>query len=229
MLESPHRGEIAGSEYLALHDREVDLDLVEPTRMNGCVYGDNRWPLTQEAGRAGRSSMGRAVVHDPEHAFRGPIGFPGHDLLHEAFKRNDPCSPRADAKHLRTSNVPGREVRPRSQPLVLVLHAHLATGTRRKRRMDASAGLNTGLLIRRHDAVARIKGTSLPEPFIQIQDTTRPLLKVRCAGEDPRTVEPGSNGVLMEPAPQRGSTDGRNQPAPYHFPTDLRRAPPGER
>lgn len=61
-LELGERGEVVGVEHLALDDREVDLRLVQPTRMHGRMDDADRWPALAQAGLAPRALVGGAVV-----------------------------------------------------------------------------------------------------------------------------------------------------------------------
>jgi hypothetical protein len=75
ILEGGERREVVWGEDFALDDREVDLDLVEPTGVNRRVHEHEPWPGgLQSRGGAG-ALVGGAVVDDPEHAASGPIGF----------------------------------------------------------------------------------------------------------------------------------------------------------
>ena len=62
-------GEVAGGDGFALQDREVDLDLVEPGRVDGQVDQDRVGPGLASCGRSRPAGVGGAVVDDPEHAF----------------------------------------------------------------------------------------------------------------------------------------------------------------
>src|SRR5712691_4449081 len=45
-LKSGEISEIARGQHLALDDREIDLDLIQPTGVNGGEHGNQRGPLT---------------------------------------------------------------------------------------------------------------------------------------------------------------------------------------
>src|ERR687896_322912 len=61
------------AQHLPLDDREVDLHLIQPTSMDrGMNQDDAGINLTQSPLR-GLTPMRRAVVHDPEQAFRGTV------------------------------------------------------------------------------------------------------------------------------------------------------------
>ena len=81
--------EVIWRESFALDDREVDLNLVQPTGMNGCVDRDDGRPLFLKAPDARLASVGRAVVHDPKHPGRRAVWLLAHDLLDQAIERSD--------------------------------------------------------------------------------------------------------------------------------------------
>jgi hypothetical protein len=72
--------EVVRGEYLPLHQREIDLDLIEPTRMNWRMKQDQVRVSLGQASDCGLSTMRRAVVDHPEDAFRGTVGLVTHDL-----------------------------------------------------------------------------------------------------------------------------------------------------
>src|SRR5213596_1018703 len=67
-LETGQVGEVVGLEQLALEDREVDLDLVQPTGMDGQVDEAYVRPASLEPLDAVSASVRRAVVDDQEDA-----------------------------------------------------------------------------------------------------------------------------------------------------------------
>ncbi len=75
------RLEVIGCEHLSLNDREVDLYLIEPTRVDGGVDHDNVRPSCPQAIMTPLAAVGCAVVEDPEHTGRGTVGLLAHDLL----------------------------------------------------------------------------------------------------------------------------------------------------
>ncbi len=68
-------------EDLALDDGEVDLDLVEPRRMDGQVHQDEGRVLRPEPLAGGLAAMAAAVIHDPEDPWRGAIRLLRYDLV----------------------------------------------------------------------------------------------------------------------------------------------------
>jgi hypothetical protein len=81
--------EIVWGEHLALDDGKVDLDLVEPTRMDGTVNHPEVGVATLQALHTALSTVGGAFVHDPEHASSRPIGFLAHRLVNQPIKWSD--------------------------------------------------------------------------------------------------------------------------------------------
>lgn len=71
-LKLNQRGQVVRRQHLALDDREVDPDLVEPAGMHGRVDRNDRGPALLQALDTSLAAMRRAIVHDPEDADRVP-------------------------------------------------------------------------------------------------------------------------------------------------------------
>ena len=113
ILDGGERREVVRGEDFAMDDREVDLELVGPTGVNGvCTIRLDRWPAA--SGGAG-PSVGGAVVDDPEHAASGPIGFLTHDLCDQAIEGSAAGLGFAAAKRLARCKSHARR-RPRPPP-----------------------------------------------------------------------------------------------------------------
>src|ERR1019366_6740616 len=93
----------------------------------------------------------------------------------------------------------------------------------------AGAGLDGGLGVHRDDAVARPQRLALVEPLVQVEDHLGFGGEVRVAGEDPRLVLPGLDGVLGEDAAHAGGGDRPGQAAAGQLGGQFRAAPPGQR
>ena len=89
VLHGGERGEIVGRQYLPLHDREVDLDLIEPTGMHGALHEDEIGILLLQTRDGAGAAMGGAVVDDSKHPPRVAVGRGGHDLRDQAIERGD--------------------------------------------------------------------------------------------------------------------------------------------
>src|SRR5664280_933879 len=206
-LELGERGEVVGVEHLALDDREVDLRLVQPTRMHGRMDDADRWPALAQAGLAPRALVGGAVVDDPEDPPRARVRLLAHDLLDEPPEGRDPGPGLAAPEHLRPMDVPGGEVGERALALVLVLDPARASGCRRRPGMDPRPGLNARLLVGADDVLVGAQRFTLPAAAIEIEDAPGFPFEVGIAGEDPAPVRPGPQGVLAQPAPDGRRAD----------------------
>ena len=83
VFERGEVGEVGGLDDLALHDGEVDLDLVEPGRVDREVDEHGAGPGLAHPLDRGRTGVGGAVVHDPEHPPCRGVGLLCHDLFDE--------------------------------------------------------------------------------------------------------------------------------------------------
>ena len=222
-------GEIVGRENFALDDREVDLDLVEPTGMDGGVHQDERRPSGLQPRCGLLAAMGRAVVHDPEHAPGRPVGRLAHDLGHQALEGDNAIFRLAAAEEFGPMHVPGRQVRPGPSPGILVFDVHGAARPGRPRGMPSSPGLDTRLLVGTDDILSRPQRLPRPAPLVEVQDAARLRGKIWIAGEEPTPVPPRAERILAEPPPQCRAADLRDQPVGDHLPPQLGERPAGQR
>ena len=75
LLEFGQGGEVIGSEDLALHDGEVDLDLIEPTSMDRGVDEHDRGPRGAQPIGGFFAAVRGTVVGNPKDAPSGAIRF----------------------------------------------------------------------------------------------------------------------------------------------------------
>jgi hypothetical protein len=124
-LEGPGQGLVAvltrEEIVLALHDRAVELDWVQATRMDGWVHGRERRPAGLPAGIALRPAVGGAVVQDPEDAARRAIGLLAHHDIDQTIEGRDPGAGDAESEGSGAMHVPRGEIGPRAAPFVLML------------------------------------------------------------------------------------------------------------
>ena len=109
-------------------------------------------------------------------------------------------------------DVPRGQVGPRAAALVLVLDVHRAAGGGWQGGVPAAAGLDARFLVGRQDVLIGPQGLALPRAGVEIQDPPGLGRKRRVAREDPTAMAPRAQGVLAEPAPQRGLADLGDQP-----------------
>lgn len=74
-LQASEIGEVAGGEHFPLDDREVDLNLVQPTGVNRGVDRDEGRPAGLQALIGFLPAVRGAVVEDPEHPAGRAVGF----------------------------------------------------------------------------------------------------------------------------------------------------------
>src|SRR5438552_9846245 len=109
ILDGRERWEVVGREDFALDDREVDLDLVQPTGVDGRVHEHNLGSLGLEPHDGALTTMGRGVVHDPKDPTGGAIGFLVQDVGNEALKGGDARLAFTPPEYLGPMHVPGGE------------------------------------------------------------------------------------------------------------------------
>jgi len=71
--------------------------------------------------------------------------------------------------------------------------------------------LNAGLFIRREDELAGAEFAALPEALVQIQNASGLGLELWVSREDPAAVLPRADGILVQPSPDGGVTEGGGQ------------------
>src|SRR6266487_5268246 len=117
-------GEVVWGEYFSLNDREIDLDLIEPTGMDGCMDKVSIGPLGAQSRNRFLTAMGRAVVHDPKDAVGRTVGLLGHHFCHQTVHRRDTVFRLATAEDFGPMHVPSGEVRAGAFPEVFMFDAH---------------------------------------------------------------------------------------------------------
>jgi len=112
---------------------------------------------------------------------------------------------------------------------VLALGPHRPSGPGRQRQVGAHARLDAGFLVRAEHVLVRAERFSLPGPLVQVKDAPGLEGEVRVAGEDPRPVLPGLQGVVGEPAAHGGRRDRRDDAAGSCMAGQFRAGPAGQR
>src|SRR5918996_6213263 len=113
ILDFGQRGEVVRRQHFALDDGEIDLDLVEPARVDRRVDENEAGPAGAQPRPGALAAVGGSVVDDPEHPARPPGGVLGHDLRDEATEGRDACRRLAPAEPLGPVHIPRGEVSPR--------------------------------------------------------------------------------------------------------------------
>ena len=214
-------GEIVWRKDLALNDREIDLDLVEPTSVNWCVNDPGVGPLLSKPLDAALPSVNGAIVDDPENASCTSVRLLVHDLAHQAVKGRNAGLWYAGAEDFGAVNIPGRDVGPGAFAVVLVFDAHGSSWRGGRARVFPSAGLDAGLLVGTDDEVVLRKWLAVPTAFVEIEDSARLFGESRVPREDPAAMRPRSNGILAQPTPQSRFPNGGHNPTPDDFAFDI--------
>ncbi len=77
--------------------------------------------------------------------------------------------------------------------------------------MSPSAILNTGLLIGTQNKLILFEWFPVPNPVIEVENTSGFRGKTRISGENPTAMLPWFDGILIEPAPHCAAADGSYQ------------------
>jgi len=229
LLQISERCEVVRREELALDDREVDLDLVEPAGVHGSMDQDDGRPFGLQPTDRALTAMGRAVINDPEHPAGLAVGLLAHDLIDEAVERSAAGLGFAAPEQLGAMDVPGCQIGPGASPFVFMLDVDRMARPRRQRGMLASARLDAGLLVGAQDIVVWSEGKSLPTALIEIEDAAGLGGEPGIAREDPTAMAPRAQGILTEPAPQGRAADLSHQPLGHHLLAQIADRPTGQR
>lgn len=214
-------GKVVWSKNFALNNREVYLDLVEPTGMDGRMNQNGvRIPLAKPLDGA-FSTMRGAVIRNPKHPACRGIRFPSHHMIDQVMKRVDPVARPAKAKDLGPMHIPSGKIRQGASPFVLMFDSARMAWAGGCGGHKSFAGLNTGFFISADDVVVLAQRLAFPSSLVQIQDPSRLSFKVRVTRPDPTSITPGPNGIGGKPAPYSCSADRGNYSARHGFSGDF--------
>ena len=203
--------EVIWSENLSLHDREINLDLIEPTGVSGSMNelhdGTSRISLTQSLDSSLPAMYG-TVVYNPEDATGIVVGWSRHHLFDQTVKRRDAIDRLAPAKHSGVVDIQCAEINPSPTAFVSILDAASTAGLTRLSWMEAAPRLDARLLVSADDEFIRFQGLVFPLAAIQIQKPACLFTKVWILGKDPTPVIPRPDRILVKPPPQRTAADG---------------------
>ncbi len=227
--QSAERREVDRRKDLALQDREVDLDLIEPTGVDGSLNQDEVRMLTAKPLGGLVSTVRGAVVDNPEDSSGLAIGAASHGLSHQSVEGDDAVLALAAAEELGAVDIERGQVDPGSEPFVLVLDLHDLSGLRGPRRVLSGPGLDAGLLIRADDILVTPESAALPDALVKVEDAAGLFGEVRVTGKDPGAVIPGADGVSAEPTPDGCIADRSGQAGTAHLGTEFGNAPARQR
>src|SRR5262249_35351910 len=157
-------GKVVGRQHLALHDREVDFYLVEPTGMDRGMHDNEIGVGGSQPADSCLASVRRAIIHHPKDALRCPVGLLLHHLRDQTSERLNACRRFTPAHDDAPPDIPRCQVLQRTAPGVLVLDPHRPPGSWWQAGMASNARLNTGLFISADDVILGAKRCSWPVP-----------------------------------------------------------------
>ena len=219
-------GEVVWGEHLALYDREVDFDLVEPTCVDRAMNrNDSRMGVRQTPYRS-LATVRRAVVHDPEHAARGVVRRLAHDLIDQATERCDASGRFAAPEHLRAVDASAAGLSPQAPPRASACSTRIDSPG-----AVSSDGYAAGpecWSSRRWRGRSSTSRSACPCQRRSYKSRMRAALAWNCeiAGKDPAAMLPGADGVLVQPTPHRTVADASREPVDSAIPRPHRHARP---
>ena len=140
--------------------------------------------------------MSGAVVDDPEHPRGRAVGLLAHDLRDEAIEGSDAGLGFAATEDLGPMHIPGGQVGPGAPALVLVLDAHRPAGAGGGSGGSA-ADLNAGLFVRARGRSLGAQGRPSQRRSYRSRMRTGFGRKVGIAREDPASMPPRAEGILL--------------------------------
>ncbi len=152
--------------------------------------------LLAQAGYASVAALRGSIVDDPEDPAGVVIGGLGHDLGDQAVKGGNPGRLLTATQQFEAMNIEGSQTSPGAAAILCGFHLDGGSGLGREGGR-LSAGLDTGLLIRREDELVVSKQLPFPDPFIPVQDAHGFAGELRMAGKDPAAMLPRSDGLFM--------------------------------
>lgn len=223
------RLEVIGRKGFALEDGKIYFDLIKPACVDRAVHKDQVGIARLQAGYGFGTSMCAAVIDDPEDSPGALVGLLVHDLSKEPIKWRNAIFSFTTAKEFGTMDIEGGQVSPDPAPYIFTFHLHGRAGLSRVGGVRTAQRLDAGLLIGRQHELVVPQGASIPDPSIKVKDAPGFFGELGIAGEDPRSMLPRSNRILMEPAPYGAIADGRHKATLPSLSGHIGRTPAGKR
>ncbi len=155
--------------------------------------------------------MGGAIIHNPKDSSCFFVGGLGHYLVHQAAKGGDARFALAAAKEFSLVDIEGRNISPCPTSFIFVFDPDGRTGLSRTGRVSPSPSLDTCLVIGTQNKFIFSQLLALPNPLVEVQDSSCFLGKLRVSGENPGTMLPRLDGILMQPSPYCTTAEGSHQ------------------
>jgi hypothetical protein len=190
-----------------LDDRDVALDLIEPTGVDRGLEPDDAGIDLLQSRRRRFAAMRRAVVHDPQQACSGTLWCLRQHWGHELAARRDAGRRFTPAPHLAPAPVPRGQIWQGPPALVRVFATGRAVGGGVQGRMAAVAGWDAGLRVGTEHVVLGAKRLTLPGARRQVQTRSGLLGALRRPWKNPVLVPPRRDGVGRQQPPPGAATD----------------------
>lgn len=190
-----------------MHDGKVDLNLIQPACMHWTMHRNQVRVFPAKPWNACRCAMSRSIVHNPENSTGFVVGSSTHHLIDEPIEWLNPAPPFTAAEQFGSMHIQSRQIRPGTTTPVLVFDLHRRSRLRWKRAVPAATCLNAGFFVCRQNELVVLEVLAVPNPLVQVENTSRFFSKVRISREDPTTMLPWSNGILVQPPPYRRAAD----------------------
>ena len=190
----------------------------------------DRWiRLSERPLDTARAAMRGAIVHNPEDPTSGAIRFLVHDLGHQPVKRSDAAFGLATPKQPGAMHIQGGQIGPGAFSFVFMLNLHGPSGLRRHGRMQPPPRLNAGFLVGGDDKFIVAQRMVFPMALVEIQNASGFEGKIRVAWKNPTAMLPRANGIFVQPPPECGMAQARDQTALANVTRQFIHAPSRER
>ena len=223
------RVKIVWSQGLPLNNGKVDLNLIQPTCMHWTVHGHQMRVLAAESRNTRRCAVRGSIVHYPENSTGFFVGGSAHHLIDKPIERSNTAFLFAPAEQFGSMHVQRCQVGPGATTFVFVFNLHRRTRLRGKRTVATTTCLDAGFFVRRQNKLVFLQALPVPNPFVEVENAPCLLSKMRISREDPTTMLPGSNRILVQPPPYRCAADRCYTPRLNDRGREISRAPSRKR
>src|SRR5436189_1854425 len=110
-----------------------------------------------------------------------------------------------------------------------MLYAHRTVDRGRQTGLLTASRLNAGFFKHGDDELRALEGFAVPEPGVEIEDTSCFRSEIRVSGKDPTAVLPRTKGIGTQPAPEGSTTDFGDDTLGHHLLADIDKRQPRER
>ena len=156
--------------------------------------------------------MRGAIVSYPKDPVGRSIRFLAHDEINQISEAVDTRTAPAQPKNFGLSNIPCRHVSQRPHSFIFMLNTTVMSSRWSRCIFQSAPSLNAGFFIRGNNKIIAAQRFSFPVSMVQIKDSCGFLFKIWISGPNPTAVTPRPNSIFTQPAPDRFSADGSDNP-----------------